>query len=59
MATYYVSQSRDDKYDNPERRFKYRHRSSAGRPVAQELFDRLKGGGEIRATCQMGEGRVD
>jgi hypothetical protein len=47
MATYYVSQSPDDNYDgHPERRFKYRYKSSKGKSTAQELFDKLKNAGE-------------
>jgi len=42
MATYYVSQSDADNYDDESRRFKYRRESRDGKPVAQALYNRLR-----------------
>ncbi len=41
MATYYVSSSERDNYEDETRRFKYLRRSTAGKPVAKDLYDRL------------------
>ena len=49
MAGYYVSESESDTYDDIERRFKFRHRSRDGHPVAQDKFNQLRNkGGFVR-----------
>jgi len=47
MATYTITDRRESDW-NPECAFKYRHRSSAGHPVAQAEVDRwLRDGREV------------
>lgn len=46
MATYIITESESDDWDDAAPKYKYRHRSSSGQPTAQAEFDRRIANGE-------------